>query len=60
MLKIHYPRGMIRVYYNSSFGELTNQGVCNEAAVSLFPIFFLTQKSMTKNLILDDKSHPHY
>lgn len=30
-----------------------------KAAVSLFPIF-LTQKLITKNLILDDKVHPHY
>lgn len=31
-----------------------------KAAVSLFPIFLTQKKSMTRNLILDDKSHPHY
>lgn len=59
MLEIHYPEAWSEFIVNSWFGELINKESVMKAAVSLFPIFS-TQKSMTKNLILDDKSHPHY
>jgi hypothetical protein len=53
------PRGKMGVYGTPHGESSPVKESVMKAAVSLLPIFS-TQKSMTKNLILDDKSQPHY